>query len=213
MQPVLARDCSERLLTLAKRGYDPLNYALRGSLEDVDCPVEQINDMDDLAAEAITGRDAASVRRLAEKATTRRLDDVTAGLLLHLGISPAAACGLWEILTDQYELLQITDADEDRDVMHVEANGLYWIVMLGGGVTWNSLGTLKLPALPDTMVFAGRGPLARLVSHPVLDRHRLDVVAMTVEDGFCTATVTGMRDAGRAGNLVDMKPEIGRTTS
>jgi hypothetical protein len=175
--PVLTRHCSETLLQMARTNQgDPLGYqAFGGEMEDMDCETGQINFMDELATDALTGGQPGVVRRLMEWPTLRTMDAVTAALLRHMGVLPECALALSDALGKSRQPVEIGDGDEDCGIVRIHGDERNWAVQMDyGRIAWNSLGMVILPAIPVTAASAAAGrPLRDLFSHPVLDRFDL----------------------------------------
>jgi hypothetical protein len=195
--PVIARHCAEKLLHMALSNQgDPLGYrAFGGIVEDADCETDQINFMDELAADALRGDQPHVVDRLMSWPTLRTMDCVTSALLRSLGILPEAALALSDALGKTSTTLEIIDGDDcgDRDgLVHVTGHETSWAVRIDEHAAWNSLGMVILPALPETARTAAVGMKLRdIVSHPVLDRFDLSIDRVT---GVPTTTLTLVPD-------------------
>lgn len=134
------------------------------------------------------------------------IDRITAELLVHKGLDPAAVC---VVAAHTLSLTQIVDKlGEPGCVLHVfidaqdtsSSSECLTSVVIGDGVIWNSRGTLAT-TLPETIGISAIGrPLRDVVSHPVLDLHDITITGLTDDmDGFVT-------DVSRPGELTI--PEI-----
>lgn len=188
MTPAIPDYATRTLLDMALRNQgDILGYRDFGGPETGDgeevCESDQVAFLEELATDALRG-DQESVRlRVLSWPTLRRMDPVTAALLMYMGIDAACALALHDALGKSDHGLEIVDADEEHGHRIVEANAVGWIVTLPGGVVWNSIGLLRLPAMPDTVGASMAGePLHRLLSHPALDGWKL-IVRQISADG------------------------------
>lgn len=210
--PVLARHCSETLLKMARSNQgDPLGYqAFGGDMEDVDCEVEQINFMDELASDALTGRQPSVVRRLLEWPTLRTMDAVSAALLRHIGVLPEVALALADALGKERSAVEIGDGDEDCGRIRVHGDERNWSVHIEyNRIAWNSLGLVVLPPIPLTAGGAAVGrPLRDLFSHAVLDTFDLRIDKVDGTANGTTVAVTNMRaDASTAYKVGDLRAQ------
>lgn len=188
VEPVLSRDCSRTLLEKVFDGVDPLGYERSGGdMEDVDCDVEQINHMDELAAAALRGENPQATADLGALATGTSMDGTTAALIASMGMSSTVVEGLRHVVATLRDPLEIIDLNSDDERVVVIGDDRRWTVHLGGEAVWSAsqngdLRTLNVPAVPHVVAAAGSGmPLSRLVSHAVLDVHDLTIATARVD--------------------------------
>lgn len=188
VDPVLSRDCSRTLLEKVSDGVDPLGYERSGGdMEDVDCDVERVNHMDELAAAALRGESPQATAELKALATGASMDGATAALIASMGISSTIVEGLRHVVATLRDPLEIVDLASDDERVVVIGDDRRWTVRLGNEAVWSAsldggLRTLSVPAVPHVVATAGSGaPLSRLVSHAVLDAHELTIATARVD--------------------------------
>lgn len=205
MNPVIERDVAQKLLdrALSNQG-DPMGYRAFGGTwdgqeDDVDGTTEadQVNLVDELAGDALAGREGACSHIVRHTRTARHMDAITAAVLLHMGIEPAGALAMLEaVLATGERRMQIADADADDTHWVVDANAGLWRVKLdaadGPGAMWISNGELVIAELPETIMAAAAGrPLRDIVSHPALDALPLTVAYAASAGGETALTIAG----------------------
>lgn len=190
VDPVLSRDCSRTLLEKVSDGVDPLGYERSGgNMEDVDCDVDQVNHMDDLAAAALRGDSPQATAQLKALATGASMDGATAALVASMGMSSTVVEGLRHVVATLRDPLEIVDLASDDERVVIVGDDRRWTVRLEGEAVWSAsldgaMRTLSAPAVPHVVAAAGSGaPLSRLVSHAVLDAHQLTIAAARVDGG------------------------------
>jgi len=207
--PALTRPCSEKLLhaALTNQG-DVLGYRDFGGPRDADddevdqsTESDQIDFMDELANDALGDRDANVLRHLLRTRSKDRMDPVTAALLIHMGVVPAAALILREAVLAQNVALDIIDAVDDDVVSRILGHRESWEIDLdtARGTHWSSEGTLLVDPMPETLAVAAAGrPLREVVAHPALDA--LDLTIERIETGPAASLVrlAGFRDDAMA---------------
>jgi hypothetical protein len=190
VEPVLSRDCSRTLLEKAFDGVDPLGYeSSGGDMEDVDCDVEQVNHMDELAATALRGEDGRAIAALRALTTGTSMDDATAALLTSMGMSPVVVEGLRHVVATLRDPLEIIDLSSDGEEVIVIGDDRRWTIRFGQEAVWSAslhadggVRTLSVAAVPHVVATAATPgtALSRLVSHPVLDALDLRISATRI---------------------------------
>jgi hypothetical protein len=145
--------------------------------------------MMELVEDALSGTQEYVTRRVMEWRTDRRIDPVTHGLLVHMGIDAAAALRIDDALSRCSETLRILDGDAQENADGspptpvVETSGGVWVIEIGEGCTWQSSWDLLVPTMPDTVAAAAIGrTLSTVVSHPAFDGQPLGIVEIRPHD-------------------------------
>lgn len=208
IDPTVANEDARLLLDMAERNEgDPLghNSFKADPVDGDDEPTESdaVDFMLELIRDGLRGDQPGVRRNLLQWPTLKRMDQVTADTLLHIGVDPVGALTLHDCLGKQRAVLQVED---DEGLIHVIANEVYWAVHLKHGeIIWYSNGMLRInQQLPATVLAAASDKLLRvLVSHPALDMHDLRIFDIQINDDGCTVMVNppiadlGARDLER----------------
>lgn len=221
--PALTRACAEKLLhaALTNQG-DPLGYiAFGGPHEGRDTPEDeepdevhesdQVDFLAELATDALGGGQPGVLERVVRTSCRERMDPVTAALLIHIGIVPAAALVLRDAALAQGVPLEIVDADADdgRDGhdggVRITAHFETWRICLdANGTTWMSEGSLVVGPMPETLAIAAAGrPLRDIVSHKALDG--IDLTVESIDAGPETSVVHLAGFEGEAMATLDVR--------
>lgn len=123
-----------------------------------------------------------------------RIDNVSAALIAHMGLSPAFLAMLEHVIGSA-EVIDIDEEVERATMVTITDEGAKVVISKDPGVVWNSRNhTLMLPALPEQILaICLHRPVTHIVSHPALDGQDLKVVGRLSLRGTTVLTVSGRR--------------------
>lgn len=215
--PMISRICAGKLLNAAINNQGDVlgyrNYSQTSSNEDDEDDVDesdQENLILELSTDALSAQDEGVLEQLLRTTTRDQMDAVTAALLLHMGIVPAAALVLRQAILGQNAAIDIVDASDsegdDDKLSCVIGFRESWELALNRDrdLHWSSEGTFTVDSLPETLAIAATGkPLRHVISHPALDK--MDLTIEKIDTGPAKAIITLAGYADGAQNTLDKR--------
>lgn len=184
----ISRKNIDILIKTAKPGDDILGFMQWAKNKELD---EQRDIMAELVEEALcaTSQDALAEMESYFQNREWKLDQVTASLIASKGLNPLACSVLADTVyyetTDQEMTFKASvskDGWADNVTMNFQSED--WFVTLSQDIIiqWSSAGLITMAdlVLPDSVMLRAKGEsLARVLNHPVLDRHNLIIDSIT----------------------------------
>lgn len=135
--------------------------------------------MGELIDDVLNGQNGNTRANVIQWPSLGKMNTVVADLLHSLGLDPAVLCVLGDVLAvHDFRMTIIDDAGEDETI--VEFNDRNWSISLSQDIWYQTiadyLADITMPAIPVsvTAIAAGK-PLSEILSHPVLDRYKLEI--------------------------------------